>query len=194
MEPPNYIILDAALMDESLEMANSLNQENLCLFSGKKEEYLKGVSPYLYSFTKNSEFELWYSSKGWGHSWGILITTNILFAELYKHFRKLIIVKTDDASELYFRFYDPRVLRVFLPTCYQDQLIEFFGPVEKFICEDENPDFALIFSIQNGKLKTDKMFTSEVMNRTNLEKKEGQIEPSDATTEAPKRKWRFIVE
>jgi hypothetical protein len=67
------------------------------------------------------------------------------------------MVQTEDKEELYFRFYDPRVLRIFLPTCDEDQLNEFFGPVDYFVCEDEDPAFALAFTLKDGELKTERM-------------------------------------
>ena len=37
-----------------------------------------------------------------------------------------------------FRFYDPRVLRVYLPTCTGDEAEEFFGPVPEILAESED--------------------------------------------------------
>ena len=65
------------------------------------------------------------------------------------------MVLTEDGKTLYFRFYDPRVLRMFLPTCAPEQLAEFFGPVESFYVEDEDPARALRFSLEAGALKTE---------------------------------------
>jgi len=39
---------------------------------------------------------------------------------------------------LYFRFYDPRVLRVFIPSCTDQQLIQFYGPIRRFWMENED--------------------------------------------------------
>jgi hypothetical protein len=83
---------------------------------------------------------------------------------LYKHFRKFLIVKTEEGDELYFRFYDPRVLRIFLPSCDKEQLKEFFGPVSYFVCEDEDPGTGLIFSLEKNVLKTEKVTKEAVMN------------------------------
>lgn len=35
-----------------------------------------------------------------------------------------------------FRFYDPRVLRLYLPTCTSTELEQVFGPVGTFFTED----------------------------------------------------------
>ena len=77
--------------------------------------------------------------------------------ETSRHLEKSILVKTESEKEYFFRFYDPRVLRIFLPTCNAEQLKEFFGPVEQFICEDANPDFALVFSLEENVLITGRL-------------------------------------
>ena len=51
-----------------------------------------------------------------------------------------------------FRYYDPRVLRVYLPTCNFDELQTVFGPVMHFIQEGEVPTELLRFQLTNGSL------------------------------------------
>ena len=41
----------------------------------------------------------------------------------------------ETGEEVYFRFYDPRVLRVFLPTCSVRQKAELFGEIRSFLLE-----------------------------------------------------------
>ena len=52
-----------------------------------------------------------------------------------------------------FRFYDPRVLRKFLPTCNADELQTFFGKVETFFAEDEKEKPFSAFNFENDALK-----------------------------------------
>lgn len=151
----NYIILDAARAEQNMFEARKLNKKFVSLYRGEAEEDLSDVAPYLFTFENGSPFANWFLENGWGNSWGILVKSDFSFEELRSHFRRFLLVKTDDGAELYFRFYDPRVLRIFLPTCDKEQLQEFFGPIESFICEDENPDYALIFSLRNSMLKID---------------------------------------
>jgi len=42
-------------------------------------------------------------------------------------------------KKVLFRFYDPRVLRVFLPTCTSKEVLEFFGPITRYVLEGEEP-------------------------------------------------------
>jgi hypothetical protein len=57
-----------------------------------------------------------------------------------------------DLESLFFRFYDPRVMRNYLPTCPPAQLAEFFGPVDFYIAEAEEPARANAWSIADGQL------------------------------------------
>ena len=54
---------------------------------------------------------------------------------------------------MYFHFYDPSVLKIFLPSCDKNQILEFFGPIESFICEGDTKEEAIRFWQENGELK-----------------------------------------
>ncbi|MEZ4455202.1 MAG: DUF4123 domain-containing protein [Gemmatimonadales bacterium] len=65
-----------------------------------------------------------------GQSAGVAIVSDAEPEALRTHFRRFLMVATEAGQTLYFRFYDPRVLRIFLPTCDAEQLATFFGPVD----------------------------------------------------------------
>jgi hypothetical protein len=164
MIPADYILLDAARVGEQMDKAKELNTQNHGLYNKKGEEYLRTVAPYLFSFNENDEFINWFKTEGWGSSWGVLINSRANMEQLNAHFRNHITAKTEDSEEFYFRFYDPRVLRVFLPTCSLFQLKEFFGPVSSFTCEHEDQQFAIKFWLENGQLRSHKMPAEEIFS------------------------------
>lgn len=125
-------------MDSEMPTARELNPEHTCLYEGDSEKFLSVVAPWLFDFDPESEFAGWIAEHAQSNDWGIFLRSSAEPIKVYRHLRKFLIVSTEDGRELYFRFYDPRVLRVFLPTCDRDQLKEFFGPIEAFIAEDEN--------------------------------------------------------
>lgn len=147
-----YSILDAARIFGELDTAQHLQANFLSLYMGQSEDLLSSVAPYIFPYELNSEFGSWLLEKGWGDSWGIFVSSPASMEELHKHFRKFLLVQAEDGKELYFRFYDPRVLRIFLPTCDVQQLQEFFGPVQYYGMEDEDPAQALLFSFDEKKL------------------------------------------
>jgi len=178
----NFILLDAARMNEAMEEAKKLNPVHESLYKAKEDDLLQSVAPYLFRFQKHSEFNNYFLEKGWGNNWGVLISSKASFEELHKHFRRFLMVKTQDGVELYFRFYDPRVLRIFLPTCDTKQLAEFFGPVQFFLLEDEDLRFGIKFWLQNGELQSKKIHFREISSSND----QTEYSASTIVTEAPK--------
>ncbi len=180
----NYsVILDAARLEREILNALELNPEGISLYKGQPEEDLSDVAPYLFSCIEKPQFLNWAFNNGWGKAWGVFALANNDFNALHRHFRRFLMVKTEDGLQLYFRFYDPRVLRIFLPTCDSMQLREFFGPVSKFVCEDEDPEFALIFFHDNTKLITQRVPAKEIFNEIDQEKTVKYIPKDDSVVE-----------
>lgn len=51
------------------------------------------------------------------------------------HFKKRLRVQTEAGRQPAFRYYDPRVLNIYLPTCTGQELRTFFGPVTRLLAE-----------------------------------------------------------
>ena len=164
----NFILLDAARMNEAMDEAKKLNPSHKSLYISAGNELLQSVAPYLFQFENQGEFNNYFIEKGWGDSWGVLVSTRVSFDEVYKHFRRFLMVKTEDGVELFFRFYDPRVLRIFLPTCDTNQLKEFFGPIQSFLLEVEDLRFGIKFWLQNGILQSKKIHFRETSTLTSI--------------------------
>jgi hypothetical protein len=144
------VVLDGASVPglaERLDAERSL--EVACLFQGELEPDMAEVAPYLVRLEPQSEFAEWVLGAGWGQHWGSFVITRQGFRALRNHLRGLTLVYRRDGTPLYFRFYDPRVLRVFLPTCTPAQLKQMFGPVDAFLAESEAGDTVSIFRL-NG--------------------------------------------
>lgn len=154
---PNYLLIDAARALSGLQVLMDTNSKFECLYKGKMASSLGQVAPYLFECDANGTLFEKFVEYGWGNAWGIPLISNADFIELHHHFRRFLMVQTEDYKQLYFRFYDPRVLRDFLPTCSDAQLKSFFGPVEQFICEEEDPLYNFIYRLEEGKLKTEKV-------------------------------------
>ncbi|MCU0649154.1 MAG: DUF4123 domain-containing protein [Gemmatimonadaceae bacterium] len=98
------------------------------LYRGDAEERYADIAPYLLHVTDETLFE-WVMAYAVTPGWGILVIAPVAFEAMRTHLRKFLKVMGPDGRRLYFRFYDPRVLPVFLPTCERAQLDQFFGPV-----------------------------------------------------------------
>ena len=130
-----YAVLDAARDERIYPALTQADTESLCLYLGDKAEELAAVAPYLLSLTKEDPFTQWLMDNGWGKSWGIFVRSPASLKELHRHFRKFLMVYDEKGTPLYFRYYDPRVMRVYLPTCNQAELQTLFGPVYLYCVE-----------------------------------------------------------
>lgn len=65
--------------------------------------------------------------------------------DLRSHFRTLLRVTDPDGNLLVFRFYDPRVLRVYLPTCTAQERAAMFGPASKLIAETSTGHSLIVY-------------------------------------------------
>ena len=144
-QEPLFAILDAARDPHVLALLIQSDHEYQSLYEGTKGESLSDVAPYLVRLPSDSPLLETLVEKGWGDSWGVYLTCDKPFKEVRKHFRHFLMVKTDEGKEVYFRFYDPRVLRVFLPTCLPEEAEQFFGPIDSYYFEDEKPKNMLRF-------------------------------------------------
>lgn len=160
----SYLLLDAARMDYLINEAEGINPTRKSLYIEDKTEFLNGVAPYIFQFAYSTPFANWFLKRGWGNAWGLLIKSSWPLSELQKHFRKFLIVKIRNGEELYFRFYDPRVLRIFLPIFKPNQLREFFGEaIQTLLMEDEDPEFAIQFRLENSILKTERFPVADII-------------------------------
>jgi len=157
------LLFDAAAAAERQDEALKLGAHHQSFYKGDKDEN-RAASPYLFELRAATALSEWYFRQGWGQAWGLLVTSDAPFEEVYKHFRKFLMVKRENGQRLYFRFYDPTVLRIFLPTCDPDQITQFFGGrlIGSFILEDEDPGFAIRFRHENGILQSSRVPVAEI--------------------------------
>ncbi len=125
-----------------------------CLFTGKLDPALAAVAPHLVEFKGGFDLHQLLLDKGWGNAWGIFAVSSAPLEELRRHFRRFLRVEDERGKRLFFRFYDPRVFRLYLPTCTSDELAKVFGPVTRYVMEGADPEQMLEFSVQRGALVT----------------------------------------
>ena len=151
-----YAILDGARNEGIYAATMASGCEYECLYRGELEPELAAAAPYLIALEKDHAFTYWLLGKGWGDSWGIFVQSAARLRDLRQHFRKFLMVYDPQVRPVYFRYYDPRVLRAYLPTCNAADLETVFGPVVSYLLEDEDPNVLLRFSVSAGALQAQK--------------------------------------
>lgn len=152
-----FALLDGASIPSLLENLYEQQPEYVCLYRGELTSDMAEVAPYLVKLEPDTDFTEWMLEKGWGNHWGVFAFSRESLSALRRHFRKFLIVYDPENKPIYFRYYDPRVLRTYLPTCSPQDLDTVFGPVESYLLEDESAKFALRFRKSSESLQQEKI-------------------------------------
>lgn len=155
-----YAVLDGASIPglELPKLLWKLKPEHVCLYRGKLEPDMAEVAPYLVKLEYDHPFTKLVLEKGWGNHWGIFVVTGLEanIRKMRNHFRKFLMVINPEGKSVYFRYYDPRVLRVYLPTCNAGEIQTLFGPISSYIAEDEDASTLLRLSANGKNIRIEK--------------------------------------
>jgi hypothetical protein len=148
-----YCVLDGASVPELPARLYEMRPPHYCLFRGELAPDMAHVAPYVINLLPDAPFTDWVLSESFGKHWGIFAHCRYSIKEMRRHCRALVTVYTEKGEPLLFRYYDPRVLRKFLPTCNAGELKMFFGKVETFFTETEDGQNLSAFQMEDDQLK-----------------------------------------
>jgi hypothetical protein len=152
---PLYALIDAARDPAILEVLQKYGEaQQPILDEGETVEEMAEVAPYLVRLPPQSAFLEALVSLGWGQNWGIYFTCAKPDESLYRHLKGLFTAEMPDGEEVYFRLYDPRVLRQFLPACSAEETTKVFGPISAFLVEDKTP--SVLWRFTAGRLHAER--------------------------------------
>lgn len=157
-----FAILDGATVSGLPAILRSFEPEYYCLYRGALQPDMAEVAPYLARLEPNTPFIKWVLSNGWGKHWGIFGMAEVELRVLRTHFRRFVMVDGGRGKPLYFRYYDPGVLRNYLPMCDQDELRTVFGPAIFFLAEEVNPQAARMLALGENGLQQKTMRLDEI--------------------------------
>jgi hypothetical protein len=83
-------------------------------------------------------------ARAWGASWGVVLKSQAPLEVLRAHLRHFLYIDADGRS-LYFRYYDPRVMRAFLPIATAAQRAALFAVPTEIIVESEDSSTAIVY-------------------------------------------------
>lgn len=147
-----FAILDGASVPDLPATLFSFQPEHVCLYRGTLDPDMAEVAPYLVVLEREDAFTDWVLTHGWGKCWGIFGSSVAGIRELRNHFRRFVTVsEASTGKPLYFRYYDPRVLGVYLSKCNAQELKSFFGPVASFVSEEmKTGNLRKFLQVDNG--------------------------------------------
>jgi hypothetical protein len=149
-----YAVVDACqAFDFVCQAKDQFGRETRTLFEGAAAGFseVAEIAPYLFAFdAEDPLLTEWFERLG--TNTGILIVSDASLRDIRKHLRQVFIARDQTNQEFFFRFYDPRVLRGFLPACNSEEIKEFFGPIHWFVVEDIAAQALVLFSQSENQL------------------------------------------
>lgn len=123
---PVYAILDGARDERIVPLLRASVEAHQSLYEGVEGETMDLVAPYLVGpLAPGSALLRRLVLEGAGPGWGIFLASKLPFRELRRHFRRFLMVELEDSGErVYFRYYDPWVLRTIWPATTAQQRAE----------------------------------------------------------------------
>jgi len=150
-EGPLYAVVDASRSERILILLRESVERSRSLYDGIEGETLAEVAPYLVELPRGSRLLERLVMEGWGKRWGIYLSCPRSFSELRRHFRRFLMVKDEETGKrYYFRFYDPGVLRLFLPTCTTRQREQLFGDIRAIFAEGEDEELKRLVATEGA--------------------------------------------
>jgi hypothetical protein len=156
MRPVNmWAVLDGAKDEKIYNLVSRCYLDKCCLFAGELSPELERAAPHLVQISPRDSVSDSLLTLGWGRAWGIFIQSDDSIRALRRHLRTLLRVKDEAGRYLLFRYYDPRVLRVYLPTCLDPEVKSMFGSsITRFSMESKDSDSVISFELDwNDRLK-----------------------------------------
>jgi hypothetical protein len=155
MTLPLYALIDAARDQSILPLLRSSLAPRACLFEGEHAQTLATHAAYLVRLIPGEPLLATLVRRGWGHSWGVYLTSDQPFDALLAQLRRRDWVRDPGGKKLYFRFFDPRVLRTTLAAMDQTESSDFLGLVRSYIVEADPPEAMRCWSLEGGRVHDD---------------------------------------
>ena len=149
-----YAILDCARHTSIYDLVARSYREKSCLFAGSLHTELERVAPFLLELQPGDSVTDELLLRGWKDAWGILVRTESSFRSLRRHLRTFLRVRAESGRFMMFRYYDPRVMTSYLPTCTPDELETVFGDdITEVFCFSSDRFATVGYSLQKDELK-----------------------------------------
>ncbi len=151
-----YGVYDAARSAEILPALQASGEPLACLAEERTPGRLAPAMPHVVALDPARPFGQRSLVDGWASRWAIFLRASTHLQGVRRHLRRSLVAIDPSGRRLFFRFFDPRILRVFLPTCLPAELATFFGPIEAFFAFREDEDLVDIYTIDEaGKLQVE---------------------------------------
>lgn len=157
--PRLYGVLDLARAPELYDHVQRLAPHDAeCLYRehGRLHPEIVRHCPHLVGLAPHDPLTALWRTRGWGQAWGLLLESSHRLPVVWRrlrHFTQAIL--PDGSGPVLFRFWDPRVMRVYLPLVEHDQLGEWFKDIHAWLVETEDGAGMIRYTLKAGALSAE---------------------------------------
>jgi hypothetical protein len=156
--PDVWAVLDGARDPKVFSAILGAHNVGACLYAGDISDELERCAPHLVQLDyEDSRLTKRLLESVWEQSWGIFLRCDTSVDRLRRHLRRFLMVQDHSSRRLVFRYYDPRVLRVYLPTCFPEELDQIYGPIDRFWTAGEEHGQVLTFFRKNRAIAVEQL-------------------------------------
>lgn len=132
-----FAILDGAKNHKIYSFVHNSGLASSCLFSGKMSYAMTRAAPHVVELERYHPSTLELLELMWGNRCGIIVTADKAkgMKGVRNHCRRISKVMSPAKRPLYFRFYDPEILKVMLPVCAVEEVQYLTGPMNHIFLE-----------------------------------------------------------
>lgn len=131
-----YAVVDACDDPAIQSLVAHLEDKAVCLYRGESEQSYSDIAPYL--IPVDDTILDWLLATVWGTPWGFFAVSRMEMSSMRRHFRRFLTITGPSGKELYFRFYDPRVLRHFAESTHLPAAKSFFSLIDSLYVISED--------------------------------------------------------
>lgn len=152
-----YGVLDLARAPDLYEHVARLSPGGAaCLFEGRLDEAVVRASPHLVELAPDDPLSRLWRAEGWGEAWGLLLSSAAPLMTVRRRLRHFTQARLPDGTgPVLFRFWDPRVFRVYMPLVEPPDLAAWFTDIDRYIVESEDGAGSLRFALAQGALRVE---------------------------------------
>lgn len=145
-----YGVLDCAVDPALHDHCARLEPEfAVCLFD-RVDPKVKAASPHLIELTPTDPLSRAWRTGGWGRNWGVLLSSRADLRTVKLRLKRFTQARLPDGSgPVLFRFWDPRVMRIYMPLLQPDEVEGWFTDIDRWIVATADGKGSLRFS-RNG--------------------------------------------
>lgn len=123
----NFAIIDAASEPECFELFAQQDPVISCLYEEPLDSDVSKVAPYLIELT--DEVKDWLNERA--TPWGMYVSSECSFILLRQHLRQSLQAQVPEESQpQLFRYYDPRIIWLYIDAVPAIELYHFLGPID----------------------------------------------------------------